>query len=258
LHSRISPHALQSALPFLAFLVAGCGNPTGPSDTPPGPPRISATRYVAFGDSQTEGKLGPASYHGDPRFPDAYVAVLYSLLTDRYTAQTLEVFDRGVGGEMVQPDGVARLPGVLTTDAPEVLLLLEGVNDLSAGGAGAIPTVISGLRTMIREARGRGITVFIATLLPQRPGGLHARSPALIAPTNDQIRTLAASEGANLVDLYQAFGGSPDPYIDADGLHPTVAGYQKMAATFFDAIRARLEITMAVVSNRLGFVKSSG
>jgi lysophospholipase L1-like esterase len=199
------------------------------------------TRFVAFGDSQTEGKPGPASYVGNPQFPDAYAAVLYDLLTQSYSTQTIEMFDRGLGGEKVQPDGVARLPGVLTADAPQVLLLLEGVNDLSTSGATAIPTVINGLRTMVRQAKGRGISVFLATLLPQRPGGKRAASVTLIVPTNDQIRLLATSEGVTLVDLYQAFGGSPDPWIDADGLHPTVAGYQKMAATFFDAIRGRLE-----------------
>jgi lysophospholipase L1-like esterase len=204
-------------------------------------PMLSATRFVAFGDSQTEGKLGPTSYVGNPQFPDAYAAVLYDTLTKRYTAQTVDMFDRGLGGERVQPDGVARLPTVLAADAPQVLLLLEGVNDLITFGASAIPTVINGLRTMVRAAKGRGITVFLATLLPQRPGGLRAGSPTLISPANDQIRLLAASEGVTLVDLYQAFGGSPDPWIDADGLHPNVAGYQKIAATFFDAIRGRLE-----------------
>jgi lysophospholipase L1-like esterase len=203
--------------------------------------RLTAARFVAFGDSVTEGKLGPAEYTGDPRFPDAYALVLYNLLTERYTAQTIDMFDRGFGGERVVPDGVARLPGVLSADAPQVLLLLEGVNDLISGGS--IASVVDGLRRMIREARSRGIVVFLGTLLPERPGGLRAGHPELIAPANDEIRRLADAEGATLVDLYQAFGGSPDPLIDADGLHPTAAGYKRMGETFFSAIRSRLEVT---------------
>jgi lysophospholipase L1-like esterase len=184
-------------------------------------------------------------YHGDDRFPDSYSGVLYNLLVQRYTTQAFEVFAAGLGGECAQscvPNGVSRLPGVLNADTPQVLLLQEGANDLNALGNAAIPGVISGLRTMIREARGRGIIVFLGTLLPQRKGGSHAGDPALIPLANVQIRSLAASEGATLVDVYEAFGGSPDPWIDNDGLHATPAGYVKIAETFFAAIRSRLEI----------------
>jgi lysophospholipase L1-like esterase len=207
--------------------------------TPP-VPHISATRFVAFGDSITEGKFGPADYTGDPQFPDAYARVLYQLLRDRYTAQEIYMFDRGFGGEQVVPAGTLRLPGVLTADSPQVLLLLEGVNDLINGHP--IETVIEGLRTMIQEAKRRGIVVFIGTLLPERPGGLRAGHPELIVPANGEIRKLAVAEGATLVDLYQAFGGTPDPLIDADGLHPNAMGYQKMGETFFTAIRSTLEL----------------
>lgn len=210
-------------------------------------PRLSATRFVAFGDSVTEGKLGPAGYTGDPRFPDAYALVLYNLLTERYTMQTIDMYDRGFGGERVVPDGVARLPGVLSGDAPQVLLLLEGVNDLINGGS--IASLVDGLKTMIRDARNRGIVVFLGTLLPERPGGLRSGHPELIVPANDEIRRLAAAEDATLVDLYQAFGGSPDPLIDADGLHPTAAGYKKMGETFLIAIRLRLDSTAALSSS---------
>ena len=214
-------------------------------------PHIDATRYVAFGDSITEGKLGAlrhfrsSAYYEDPRFsfPDSYAKALYDLMVERYTDQTIDMYNEGVGGEQVHggppPDGVTRLPAVLTGEAPQALLLLEGVNDLITGNS--VASVIDGLRTMIRDARGRGVTVFLGTLLPQRPGGARTGHIELIVPANAAIRSLAAAEGAELVDVYQAFGGSPDPWIDADGLHPNATGYKKMADTFFAAIRSRLE-----------------
>jgi lysophospholipase L1-like esterase len=137
---------------------------------------------------------------------------------------------------------------VLNADTPRVLLLQEGVNDLINGGS--VANVIDGLRTMVRIAQSRGILVFLATLLPQRPGGSKTGHIELMLPANDAIRALAASEGAILVDVYQAFGGSPDPWIDADGLHPTVAGYRKMAETFLAAIKARLETEQATRFSR--------
>jgi lysophospholipase L1-like esterase len=104
--------------------------------------------------------------------------------------------------------------------------------------------MIDDLRDMVRDAQARNIQVFLATLLPQRPGGSRANSPDLIPSANDRIRQMAANQGVPVVDLYQAFNGSPDPYIGADGLHPTEQGYQKVAQTFFDALSAALTVPM--------------
>jgi lysophospholipase L1-like esterase len=124
---------------------------------------------------------------------------------------------------------------------------MEGANDLNNGAAGgdaaaAIPGLVSGLRAMVREARGRGLPVFVATLLPQRAGGSKAGAPGTVVPANDQIRSMVAAEGAVLVDVYQAFGGVPDPWIGSDGLHPSRVGLEKIAQTFYDILRVRFEI----------------
>ncbi len=212
-------------------------------------PRISATRFVAFGDSITEGTISLAPLIPSP--PHSYPFKLQNLLVARYTDQTgaIGVLDEGIGGERVA-SGLARLPGVLSADAPEVLLVMEGVNDLNALGASAIPTVVDALRSMVRMAKGRGVQVFVGTLLPQRPGAQRAFSVTLIEPTNAQIRAMAAAEGAVLVDLYQGFGSSADPWIGAAGLHPTEAGMQRIAETFFDAIRTRLEVSNPLTRSR--------
>ena len=53
---------------------------------------------------------------------------------------------------------------------------------------------------------------------------------------------MVAAEGAVLVDVYQAFGGVPDPSIGSDGLHPSRVGLEKIAQTFYDILRVRFEI----------------
>ena len=223
-----------------------------------GPPKLSATRFVAFGDSITEGKIADGTLLPNGGYP----GYLSDLLAARYLTQTIAIFREGCGGETAGPfppddpdipscstaaGGVARLANVLVRDNPQVVLLLEGVNDLTFanGNPSAIAPMISALRSMIDESRIRGARVFLATLLPARATGTpSARGRAampLIPAANDQIRQLAASQGEVLVDLYQGFGGSPDPYIDTDGLHPNALGYQKIAELFFDAIRGNLE-----------------
>ena len=201
-------------------------------------PVLQKTRFVAFGDSITEGVLASAQ-----PAPNPYPIVLQRQLAARYATQEFTVLNEGRGGEQTggSQGGASRLPGVLVSDNPQVLLLMEGVNDLVSGDPSTISGVVANLRTMIQQARSRGATVFLGTLLPEIPGGSRTGALPLIVPANDQIRALAANEGVALVDLYQAFVGMERVLIGEDGLHPNDAGYQKIAQTFFDVIRMRLE-----------------
>jgi lysophospholipase L1-like esterase len=220
-------------------------------------PVLSATRFVAFGDSITEGKLSSGGLAQNP-----YPLVLMRQLAARYATQQITVLNEGRGGELTDA-GVARLPSVLASDNPQVLLLLEGVNDLAFGDQSKINVVITNLRTMVQQARARSVQVFLGTLLPEIPGGSNTGALPLIVPTNDQIRALAASQGATLVDVYQAFRGSETALIGSDGLHPNEMGYQTIAQTFFDVIRMRLEAPPNTTWTRLfsdttpGFVRAA-
>lgn len=236
------------------------------------PPKLAATRFVAFGDSITAGareacpggtlSAKPLTWEMDnlylrarPMFIDlnaAYPTTLQALLGERYKTQSPTVRNEGKAGECVavashclaDSAGETRLPQVLVADAAEVVMIQEGINDINRRRRAAFADVISGLRSMIGNARGRGIMVFLGTLLPERLHACRGYAADIVPEMNDQIRVLAMSENVELVDLYAAFGAdAPDMYIGPDGLHPTVEGYQLMAQTLFDAIRKKLEVT---------------
>ena len=252
---------------LLAILVlCACRSaPVKPVPTVPStPPRLSATKFVSYGDSITEGfvqrcpgatqeevepsppmRIGLLLSQGRAQpSPTAYPAKLQALLAERYPSQMITVINEGMGGEEIE-SGVADLPRVLTANAPEVLLLQEGINTINQKHKDGIPLVIDGLRTMIQEARSRSITVFAATLLPERPGGCRAYDYNAdyddIIEANVRIRRMIGMEGAILVDLYEAFNGRTATLIGEDGLHPSAAGYQQIAETFFNAIKKNLE-----------------
>jgi len=220
----------------------------------PPPPRLSVTRFVAFGDSITEGAVPDGSYPA--RFkafqllpPDvAYPGRLATLLRARYTPQVQQivVFNEGLQGETAVA-GAARLPRALATDTPDVLLLLEGVNDLGNGN-GSISTAIAALRAMIVRARGSNVRVLVGTLLPERPGAPLAGAANLIVPFNDQLAPMAAAEGATLVDLYDPFLPHVNDWLGPDGLHPNPDGYAALAQLFVDSIRSQFEIPGTVPS----------
>ena len=87
---------------------------------------------MAFGDSLTEGQVSPA-----PTLlmrlvsPQAYPGRLQAMLAERYTDQRPVVSNQGVGGERAE-DGVSRFVRAIRNENPEAVLLLEGINDISA------------------------------------------------------------------------------------------------------------------------------
>lgn len=229
-------------------------------------PRLSLTRFVAFGDSMTEGFVQVCkvpTFHTlsgiladldslrtvrPPGFSVvAYPTKLQQMLVNRYAAQAITVINEGNGGETAV-QGAADFARVLNNDMPQAVLLLEGINDIHQGvptQASAIPAVIASLRSMIQDAKRRGMAPFVATLLPERRGACRSfdwdDGVEDVVSANSQIRLLAASENVTLVDLYPAFAGLTDSLLGQDGLHPSDAGYQRMADLFFAAIQQRLE-----------------
>jgi lysophospholipase L1-like esterase len=238
------------------------------------PPRIEATRLLAFGDSITYGSFGercPGEGFTGQRTGRAwaeemqllrqavgpehsYPSVLQTGLRERYAAQLPVVENEGNPGEMVgSSETMRRFVRRLNEQRPEVLLLQEGINDLHNFGFAGLSTsqgvaqVSAALRAMIREAKGRGVQVFLGTLLPERPDACRAfaipprGAEDLITPANAQIRSLAVAENVALVDLYAMFEDHVDVLLDRDGIHPTRAGYAVIALSFFRAVQQKLE-----------------
>ena len=215
-------------------------------------PSLSKTRFLAFGDSITAGEVtfpvasggfGPPSYKLIQVLSAAYPTVLGLQLAARYRAQqdAITVANYGVGGERAA-NARDRFIAALGTVRPDAVLLMEGYNDIGGGADGAASTAAREIDIMAGEARRRGMRVFLATLAPGRPGGNRAIAPVLLTDYNNRMRTVAATEGAILVDINAALATDVNRYIGVDGLHPNELGYAKIAETFFAAIRAEFEV----------------
>lgn len=212
-------------------------------------PRISKTRFLAFGDSITFGRCNIS-----PDVCDPYTDRLRDLLVARYTRQQFTVTNSGVSGETASNDialrpleraGEDRLPIDLTRERPEVLLLMEGTNDLFHDRVTGVSRAILALGRMIDMAVGQGATVFIATIPPQRENGPFARTEVaqMIPGFNAQLRTMATAKGAIVVDVNAAMSADLNRYIGADDLHPTAEGLRLIGETFYAAIREKLDST---------------
>jgi lysophospholipase L1-like esterase len=216
--------------------------------------QLSRTKYLAFGDSITAGEVtfpvGATFFQGAGAVTKqvilpaaAYPNVLLRTLQGRYASQagSMIVANHGAGGEKAI-NARTRFFSALSTVGPEVVLLWHGHNDIPGGQDGAASGAASEMRIMASEARNRGMRVFIATMLPPRPNGNRTIEQIFIDDYNNRMRALAASEGAVLVDIYAALLPEVTRWIGVDGLHPTEAGYTKIADVFFQAIQANFEV----------------
>ena len=212
------------------------------------PPQLAVSKFMAFGDSITWGQDSPAGFlaYPIPAPSYSYPTQLQLTLAARYAGQTFTVANEGWPGEMADV-GLNRLPSALTTNTPDVVLLLHGANDLLNSPSSATTQYIAGkLRDMVRVAKTRVAAnrVLLATFPPQFVGTPpHRGAGAPFVPElNQRIAVVAQSEGATLVDLYAAFPAGGKPYIGVDGLHPTQQGFALMAQTFAKVIQEKFEV----------------
>jgi lysophospholipase L1-like esterase len=219
-------------------------------------PVIQRVKFLAFGDSVTAGTLSSPCETSNEELdaiwmklavvaPQSYPYKLQGLLASRYVDQTIVMTNEGKPGEKTT-NALSRLESVLDSVEPEVLLLLDGFNDLLAAGRAddfgkVIPETAGALEEMVKAGRSHDASVLLATLPAGDASGCRGAGAPGIPALNERIRRLAADEGATVVDLYNALGGSPEGVIGIDGLHPTEEGYTKIAQVWFDAIRAKFE-----------------
>jgi len=209
------------------------------------PARLRRTRIMAFGDSITAGQLIVPNTDNVELITTpavAYPTVLAQLLGARYGDQRIEVFNEGRPTERSEL-ALSRFIGTFGLDHPDVVVLLEGYNDIIFASSGdlGIAAAEQGVSALAADARNRGARVFICTLTPSRAGRRQIAMSAIQA-ANDRLRVVARGEGAYLVDTFSALLPNVDENVSSDGLHLTAAGYRRVAETVFAAIRADLEV----------------
>lgn len=194
------------------------------------------TSYIAFGDSITFG-VGDDPLRTDKGYPPRLQALLQG------GGSAAQVKNFGIGGEAT-PEGLARIDGVLQVNAAagDVLLLMEGTNDISRGFS--IESIRFNLNEMARRAEARGLSVVHATAIPRLPNAKFDPQNITNTELNQNLRDLAGIRERKLADPFEVFGTTANLFtsyyyqgVDDPVGHPNAAGYDLMAQIFFDVIR---------------------
>jgi len=192
---------------WAVFTLAACQRPSRL------PVLAKSDVVVAFGDSITFGT------GAEPQ--ESYPAVLEQMIGRR-------VINAGVPGE-ITAEGLSRLPQILESEKPALLILCHGGNDhlrqLNHGQAA------DNIREMIRLARQRGTAVALIAV----PGFSLSVSPEPMYKDIAKEFKIPLEE-KTLSDILA------DNSLKSDLIHPNAAGYRRLA----EAVAALLKKSGAI------------
>ena len=239
---------MRQTKPYLIFLLfllpafAACKAPApeslaAPVTLPPSSPAsrlvmppVPATRLpvvVFLGDSLTAG-LGLEEAEAYP-----------SLLGTRLAGQghPIRVINAGVSGDTTA-GGLRRLDWLLR-QKPDVMVVGLGANDALRGAA--LEEIEHNLREIVRRSRAAGARVLLlGMMIPPNYG------PDYTTRFADLYRRIEKDMDVPLVPfLLEGVGGNPE-LNQADGIHPTAVGQQKVAENVYPYLRDVLVGTQSI------------
>lgn len=186
---------------LLLTAVVGCSKPSLP-------PLDTNATVLAFGDSLTAG-VGASAGKDYP----AQLAHLCGC----------QVINAGISGETTS-EGLQRLPEVLDETQPDLVILLEGGNDILRNQS--LPQMQQNLAAMIAEVKGRGIDVLLLAV-PEKSLFL-APSP-IYSELADEYQLPLLED--NLTQLLR------EPKLKSDAVHLNADGYQQLAQQIFSKLQ---------------------
>ena len=189
---------------------------------------------VCFGDSITDGR--GTTTNAQNRWTDG----LATKLQQNEATKNIGVLNQGIGGTLVSGSGVQRFQrDVLSQCGVKYMIMLYGINDIIYANASS-SAIINVYKNLIAQAHKAGIVAYGCTILPfGKCGDYSEKREAVRTEVNAWIRSTSSTDGG--FDSYIDFDAvMKDPaaekntlaaYNCGDGLHPSPAGYQKMADT---------------------------
>ena len=193
---------------------------------------VNAANISAFGDSITEG-YGSST--------GGYPPKLNSLLNDNNKPSVIANF--GIGGEDTN-HGYGRFDSVLASFAADMVLIMEGTNDVVEGIP--VTTTQYNLQAMITVTKAAGKIPVLATISPSDRGDV---ADPIVNLWNPMMRALATSNSIKLADQGAALAPIWGGANYGDGLHPNDYGYQVIANTWYSTINAMISSTGAIVTS---------
>jgi uncharacterized protein (DUF952 family)/lysophospholipase L1-like esterase len=191
--------------------------------------RVRFERYVALGDSQTEGLNDPDGRGGFRGWADRFAVLLTA------TSPHLQYANLAIRGRLMGAIRDEQLAPALAM-RPDLVTVMGGLNDMMRPSAD-LDAVAEQLAAMVAAARAAGATVLTNTFPdPTTVAPLFRRLAPRVAAYNDRIRAVAAEHDAIVVDFAARGVGTDLRIWSSDRIHANPYGHSLIAAAFADTL----------------------
>jgi lysophospholipase L1-like esterase len=202
----------------------------------PEPSRTTWRRYVALGDSFTEGLSDP-----DPQRPGEYRGWA-DRLAERLAAAAdgeVEYANLAVRGRLLTQVVEEQVPVALGAE-PDLVSLVAGGNDLLRPGADP-DRLAAVLEDAVARFRAAGADVLLATGVDPRQTPIIRRTRGRVAVFNASLWSIAARHGAVVLDQWGAEWVQDWRMWDSDRIHLTAEGHRQTALAAATALGLRVD-----------------
>ncbi|MFW3170302.1 SGNH/GDSL hydrolase family protein [Geodermatophilus sp. CPCC 206100] len=189
------------------------------------PSRTSWHRYLALGDSFTEGLSDP-----DPERPGEYrgwADRLTGHLAAASPGRDVEYANLAVRGRLLGQVLDEQVPVALAAE-PDLVSLVAGGNDLLRPGADP-DRLVAALEDAVVRFRAAGADVLLATGVDPRQTPIIRRTRGRVAVFNASLWSVAARHGAVVLDQWGAVWIQDWRMWDGDRIHLTDEGHRRTA-----------------------------
>jgi uncharacterized protein (DUF952 family)/lysophospholipase L1-like esterase len=190
---------------------------------------VDFERYVALGDSQTEGLNDPDGRGGFRGWADRFAVLLTA------TNPHLQYANLAVRGRLMGAIRREQLEPALAMQ-PDLVTVMGGLNDMMRPSVD-LDAVAAELDAIVAAARAAGATVLTNTFPdPTAIAPLFRRLAPRVAAYNERIRSVAAAHGAVVVDFAARGVGTDLRIWSPDRIHANPYGHSLIAAAFADTV----------------------
>jgi len=204
----------------------------------------ASKKILCFGDSLTEGwyKTGFSFHPYTIR-----LSQLFEMQQEGSRTRRVELLNKGISGEVVNPEMLERLPVVLDNKGPfDFAIILGGTNDLAFLKAAKENNLSKNIISLHQIAHSKGVKTCLITI-PQTGFDILPYSVEYVQyreQVNDELREFVSRNSSQvcLCDLsvkLPMYGGNENEFVEYwdDELHFTPKGYSRMAEIIFEDIK---------------------
>ncbi|RNL60494.1 SGNH/GDSL hydrolase family protein [Nocardioides marmoriginsengisoli] len=189
-------------------------------------------RYVALGDSFTEGVGDPAP--GRPNGLRGWADRVAEVLATQPGAEGFGYANLAIRGRKLEPIIADQIEPAIAL-APDLVSIHAGANDVLRPRVD-LDALAATYDDGVSRLAGTGARVVLFTIFDPGSSGIYAALRGRMAIFNEHVREISDRHGTTLVDMWRMRDGDHAEVFDTDRMHLNAYGHQYIAFAVLEAL----------------------